>query len=73
MLCKEVIYINEMAVLPERQGLGIGKQLLNAVNIASDRRMGNLQVYIWINLNLASCFCEGRAARERLKCNMHTK
>ena len=43
---KEEIYINEMEVLPERQGLGIGKQLLNAVNIASDRRMGNLQVYI---------------------------
>ena len=28
---KEEIYINEMAVLPERQGQGIGKQLLNAV------------------------------------------
>lgn len=28
---KEEIYINEMAVLPERQGCGIGKQLLNAV------------------------------------------
>ena len=28
---KKEIYINEMAVLPERQGLGIGKQLLNAV------------------------------------------
>ena len=28
---KKEIYINEMAVLPERQGQGIGKQLLNAV------------------------------------------
>ena len=28
---KEEICINEMAVLPERQGRGIGKQLLNAV------------------------------------------
>ena len=28
---KEEIYINEMAVLPERQGQGIGKQLLNAI------------------------------------------
>ena len=28
---KEEICINEMAVLPERQGHGIGKQLLNAV------------------------------------------
>ena len=28
---KKEIYINEMAVLPVRQGLGIGKQLLNAV------------------------------------------
>ena len=28
---KKEIYINEMAVLPERQGFGIGKQLLNAV------------------------------------------
>lgn len=28
---KKEIYINEMAVLPERQGLGIGKQLLDAV------------------------------------------
>lgn len=28
---KEEIYINEMAVLPELQGRGIGKQLLNAV------------------------------------------
>lgn len=28
---KEEIYINEMAVLPELQGKGIGKQLLNAV------------------------------------------
>lgn len=25
------MYINEMAVLPKRQGFGIGKQLLNAV------------------------------------------
>ena len=28
---KKEIYINEMAVLPERQGQGIGRQLLNAV------------------------------------------
>ena len=28
---KNEIYINEMAVLPQRQGQGIGKQLLNAV------------------------------------------
>ena len=28
---KQELYINEMAVLPERQGRGIGKQLLNAV------------------------------------------
>ena len=28
---KKEIYINGMAVLPKRQGLGIGKQLLNAV------------------------------------------
>lgn len=28
---KEEIYINEMAVLPEHQGCGIGKALLNAV------------------------------------------
>ena len=28
---KEEICINEMAVLPERQGQGIGKQLLNTV------------------------------------------
>lgn len=25
------IYINEMAVIPDRQGQGIGKQLLNAI------------------------------------------
>lgn len=28
---KEELYIHEMAVLPERQGHGIGRQLLNAV------------------------------------------
>ena len=28
---KKEIYINEMAVLPERQSQGIGKQLLNAI------------------------------------------
>ena len=28
---KKEIYINEMAVLPERQGQGIGRQLLNTV------------------------------------------
>ena len=28
---KKEIYINEMAVLPKRQGQGIGRQLLNAV------------------------------------------
>lgn len=28
---KKEIYINEMAVLPERQGMGIGTQLMNAV------------------------------------------
>ena len=28
---KKDIYINEMAVLPERQGQGIGRQLLNAI------------------------------------------
>lgn len=28
---REEIHIHEMAVLPERQGLGIGRQLLNAV------------------------------------------
>lgn len=28
---KEEIYINEMAVLPEKQGQGIGTQLLNAI------------------------------------------
>lgn len=33
---KEEIYINEMAVLPERQGQGIGKKLLNAIKEYSD-------------------------------------
>lgn len=28
---REEIYINEMAVLPEKQGRGIGRQLLNAI------------------------------------------
>ena len=41
---KEEIYINEMAVLPERQGNGIGKQLLNAVKDYSKEK-GNSNYY----------------------------
>ena len=43
---KEEIYINEMAVLPERQGQGIGKQLLNAVkDYSKDKGLAGIVLY----------------------------
>ena len=43
---KEEIYINEMAVLPERQGLGIGKQLLSAVkDYSKDKGHAGIVLY----------------------------
>ena len=43
---KEEIYINEMAVLPERQGKGIGKQLLNAVkDYSKDKGLAGIVLY----------------------------
>lgn len=43
---KEEIYINEMAVLPERQGQGIGKQLLNAVkDYSNDNGLAGIVLY----------------------------
>ena len=43
---KEEIYINEMAVLPERQGQGIGKQLLNAVkDYSNDNGLSGIVLY----------------------------
>ena len=43
---KKEIYINEMAVLPERQGQGIGKQLLNAVkDYSKDKGLAGIVLY----------------------------
>ena len=43
---KKEIYINEMAVLPERQGHGIGKQLLNAVkDYSKDNGLAGIVLY----------------------------
>lgn len=43
---KEEICIHELAVLPERQGHGIGKQLLNAVKAYSkDRGLAGIVLY----------------------------
>ena len=43
---KEEIYINEMAVLPERQGQGIGKQLLNTVkDYSKDKGLAGIVLY----------------------------
>ena len=43
---KQEIYINEMAVLPERQGQGIGKQLLNAVkDYSKDKGLAGIVLY----------------------------
>ena len=43
---KEEIYINEMAVLPERQGNGIGKQLLNAIkDYSKDKGLAGIVLY----------------------------
>ena len=43
---KEEIYINEMAVLPERQGHGIGKQLLNAVkDYSKEKGLAGIVLY----------------------------
>ena len=43
---KEEIYINEMAVLPEWQGFGIGKQLLSAVkNYSRDKGLAGIVLY----------------------------
>lgn len=43
---KEELYINEMAVLPERQRLGIGKQLLNAVkDYSKDQELAGIVLY----------------------------
>ena len=43
---KKEIYINEMAVLPERQGQGIGKQLLNAVkDYSKDKGFAGIVLY----------------------------
>lgn len=43
---KKEIYINEMAVLPERQGQGIGKQLLNAI-LDYSKKMGLAGVVLY--------------------------
>lgn len=43
---KREIYINEMAVLPERQGQGIGKQLLNAI-LDYSKKMGLAGVVLY--------------------------
>lgn len=45
---KEEICINEMAVLPERQGHGIGRQLLNAV-IEYSRVQGLAGIVLYTN------------------------
>jgi len=45
---KEEVYINEMAVLPERQGQGIGKLLLNAVKDYS-REKGLAGIVLYTN------------------------
>lgn len=43
---KEEIYINEMAVLPERQGHGISKQLLNAVkDYSKEKGLAGIVLY----------------------------
>ena len=43
---KEEIYINEMAVLPEKQGHGIGKQLLNSVkDYSKDTGLAGIVLY----------------------------
>lgn len=43
---KKEIYINEMAVLPERQGQGIGKQLLDAVkDYSKDKGLAGIVLY----------------------------
>lgn len=43
---KKEIYINEMAVLPKRQGQGIGKQLLKAV-LEYSKKMGLAGVVLY--------------------------
>ncbi len=43
---REELYIHEMAVLPERQGAGIGKQLLNAVkDLCQSRGLAGMVLY----------------------------
>jgi len=43
---KEEIYINEMAVLPKRQGQGIGRQLLNAVkDYSKEKGLAGIVLY----------------------------
>jgi len=43
---KEELYINEMAVLPEHQGTGIGKQLLSAVkDYCKNRGLAGIVLY----------------------------
>ncbi len=43
---KEEIYVNEMAVLPEYQGNGIGRQLLNAVkDYSRDNGLAGIVLY----------------------------
>lgn len=43
---RKEIYINEMAVLPEQQGQGIGKQLLNAVkSYSKDKGLAGIVLY----------------------------
>ena len=63
---KEEIYINEMAVLPERQGQGIGKQLLNAVkDYSKDKGLmvvkelfgkQKLERVVWFLMESVRCF-----------------
>lgn len=43
---KKEIYVNEMAVLPDRQGHGIGKQLLHTV-LEHSREMGSAGVVLY--------------------------
>lgn len=43
---KKEIYVNEMAVLPDRQGQGIGKQLLHTV-LDHSREMGSAGVVLY--------------------------
>ena len=45
---KKEIYINEMAVLPERQGHGIGRQLLNVI-LEYSKKTGLAGVVLYTN------------------------